>query len=397
MIIRVQAIVRMKIQRPKFLAALQEEKLQADMVYQLNQLKARLQEEQERNARLQEERNSAAVVDAQISSAGAAAASNVVIADAGGMIEKLQEENSKLRSKNEELKASVKTLKADAEKNKQEKEVSSASLYVKVRQLEDAAREKDKRVAQLEADNQKLTDQIQDLIANGHVQPEKKPKEKRSLFRTLGSKKEKKPEQVIMDSLTGEEDANGSKTSDVRPSEVRHFPKLPSMSMPKAKFWAKTKGETEGEERDSNGDDSQSGTLTSDAFSAPRNTLLKSMEVGVTGTMTNLKGKMAAVKGMYDSKSKRSGSKGDDSERPTLAPINKDRPIRESFNLDALPEVSLPVGWEAKVSRSTGRVYYVNRKLGKSQFERPTLASLKAQKLARQKTASGVNGGAAQL
>jgi myosin-5 len=406
-IIRVQAMARMKIQRPKYLSALQEEKLQADMVYQLSQLKARLQEEQERNARLQEERNSAATVevDVQASRAGAAAVSSVVIADAGGMIEKLQEENSKIRTKNEDLKNTVKGLKAEVEKYKSEKEMSHAGLYVKIRQLEDAVREKEKRVTQLEGDNQKLTDQVQDLIANGHVQFEKKTKEKRSIFRTLGSKKEKK-EAVLLDSLTGDDDVNGSKTSDVRASNVRHLPKLlPSMNMSK-KFWGKSKGEngTDGnDERDSSGNDSQNGTMTSshtgDSFAGPRNTIVKSMEVGVTGAMTNLKGKMAAVKTMYDTKAargKRSGSKGDDSERPQLAALNKDRPIRESFNLDALPEVSLPVGWEAKVSRSTGRVYYVNRKLGKSQFERPTLASLKAQKLARQKSVSGPNGAAVQ-
>lgn len=31
----------------------------------------------------------------------------------------------------------------------------------------------------------------------------------------------------------------------------------------------------------------------------------------------------------------------------------------------------LPDGWEKKVSRSTGKTYYVNEKLGKSQFEPP--------------------------
>uniref|UniRef100_K3X4B5 Myosin motor domain-containing protein n=1 Tax=Globisporangium ultimum (strain ATCC 200006 / CBS 805.95 / DAOM BR144) TaxID=431595 RepID=K3X4B5_GLOUD len=407
MIIRVQAMVRMKIQRPKYLAALQEEKLQADMVYQLQQLKARLQEEQERNARLQEERLSLTAADAPVPPrrASVVAASNVVIADAGGMIEKLQEENSKFRSKNDELKAAVKALKAEVEKYKSEKEMSHAGNHVKVRQLEDTVREKDKRIAQLEAENAKLTEQVHELQANGHVTFEKKAKEKRSIFRTLGSKKEKKSE-VLLDSLTGDDDPTGSKTSDVRPSE-RHFPKLPSMSIPKAKFWSKSKAENgEGhEDRDSNGEDSPNGTMTSSQAdsitAAPRNTIVKSMESGVTGAMTNLKGKMAAVKTMYNtnaSKGKRSGSKGEDSDRPQLAALNKDRPIRESFNLDALPEVSLPVGWEAKVSRSTGRVYYVNRKLGKSQFERPTLASLKAQKLARQKSSSttGANGTPAQ-
>ena len=140
--------------------------------------------------------------------------------------------------------------------------------------------------------------------------------------------------------------------------------------------------------------------------------------------MSNIKGRMAAVKGIVTKRSTslpKSDENGATAEgeasttttgtaakdakvakaAATAAPKaaaqkeqkepKEQKPVRESFNLDALPEVSLPVGWEAKVSRSTGRVYYVNRKLGKSQFERPTIASLKAQKLARQKAGGGAN------
>lgn len=386
-VIRVQAVVRMTIQRPKYLAALQEQKLQADMAYQLASLKARLQEEQERNARLQDERRSSIVAMEDATAKG-------VMADAGGMIEQMQEENTKVRKKNEELKETVTALKAEIEKFKSDKEMSSAGSHVRIRQLEDTVRDKDKKITQLEADNAKLVQQLADARANVQV-VEKKKVEKRSLFRTLGSKKEKKPEEenVLLESLTGSDDLEANKDS--RPSE-RFMPKI-SMSMPKAKFWGNGKAKHDADGHYDGDDDSLNGTMTSSISDSivTRKTL--------TGAMSNLKGRMGigSIKGMYDNKAKRSSSKEDASlegvsEKTETAPAPvkaqpaKDRPVRESFNLDALPEVSLPVGWEAKVSRSTGRVYYVNRKLGKSQFERPTLASLKAQKLARQKSNSSV-------
>lgn len=44
---------------------------------------------------------------------------------------------------------------------------------------------------------------------------------------------------------------------------------------------------------------------------------------------------------------------------------------------EALPR-QLPEGWEMKKSRTTGKVYYVNEKLGKSQFEPPMGSTVKA-------------------
>ncbi|KAH7476393.1 hypothetical protein PRIC1_000399 [Phytophthora ramorum] len=391
MVIRVQAVVRMTIQRPKYRAALEEKRREADMAYQLNKLKAALQDEQERNAQLQR----------RSSVAETSAASSVVMADAGGMIETLTDENKKLREKNEDMKVTMKGLKAEIEKFKSDKEFSSAGNHVKVRQLQDTVRDKDKKIKQLEADNKKLTEQLAKLHVEGV--PEKKSTQKKSIFRTLGSKKEKKPrETVLMDSLTGSDDLNRGSSG----ASERHFPRMPSMSVA-SRLWNSNKKGDNGDGFDVSevdGEDSPTNATT-------RNTIVKSMEVGVTGAMSTLKGRMSVVKGMYESASrnKRTNSKPEDNTVGTTDNVASttvvtsksakvksaakpavDRPVRESFNLDALPEVSLPVGWEAKVSRSTGRVYYVNRKLGKSQFERPTLASLKAQKLARQKSANAL-------
>ncbi|TMW57353.1 hypothetical protein Poli38472_003278 [Pythium oligandrum] len=390
MVVRVQAIVRMKIQRPKYLAELREQKLQADMAYQLQQLKDRLREEQDRNARLQEERETAPRRESVV------AASNVVMADAGGMIEKLQEENTKLRSKYDEIKATLSQVKAENEKFKSQSEMSSAGFHVKVRQLEDSVRDKEKRIQQLEAENAKLTDRVKDLSVNGPPPAEKKPKEKRAFFRTLGAKKETKKDAVLLDSLTGEEDLHADHNT------------TRTMRLPSIRFWAGSKTTRSDDGQD---EDGSNGTMTSSQADSmyTRQSIVNTVGVGVSGAMSNLKGRIVAVKGVYDKATRRQSvsSKGSHAEenenaadgiasappaptKPAPAP-KADRPIRESFNLDALPEVSLPPGWEAKVSRSTGRVYYVNRKLGKSQFERPTIASLKAQKMARQKAAPAVS------
>lgn len=50
---------------------------------------------------------------------------------------------------------------------------------------------------------------------------------------------------------------------------------------------------------------------------------------------------------------------------------------------EALPKQQLAPGWEMKKSRTTGKIYYVNEKLGTSQFEPPVSASSKAKKESR--------------
>ncbi|KDO32838.1 hypothetical protein SPRG_02531 [Saprolegnia parasitica CBS 223.65] len=70
--------------------------------------------------------------------------------------------------------------------------------------------------------------------------------------------------------------------------------------------------------------------------------------------------------------------------------ITSNLPPQESFNLDSLPEAPLPMGWEAKVSRNNGKVYYVNKSLKLTQWDRPTIETLKLmkQKKAQETTAA---------
>eukprot|EP00927_Polykrikos_kofoidii_P049769 TRINITY_DN43782_c0_g1_i1.p1 TRINITY_DN43782_c0_g1~~TRINITY_DN43782_c0_g1_i1.p1 ORF type:complete len:362 (-),score=50.61 TRINITY_DN43782_c0_g1_i1:129-1214(-) len=55
-----------------------------------------------------------------------------------------------------------------------------------------------------------------------------------------------------------------------------------------------------------------------------------------------------------------------------------------STTAQALPR-QLPEGWEMRKSRSTGKVYYVNEKLGKSQFDLPAGSTLKVEAKKKQK------------
>lgn len=246
----------------------------------------------------------------------------------------------------------------------------------------------------MEGDNVKLKDQVADLMKKAGLNKNDASIQKRSLFRTLGSKKDDKKSEILYNSLTGTNDID-EKDSDARNGE-RTFPKLPTMKMTK-KFWGgSAKMKAEDEFHNSSNDDSPRSTAASSQNDSAvgRQTIVKSMEV-----MSTLKGRMTA---MYNANTRRSSITDDmqpvttngtnasvpgNGTKDKMSRLKPERKAHESFNLDALPEQPLPIGWEAKLSRSSGRVYYVNRKLGKSQFERPTIASLKAQRLARQKTA----------
>uniref|UniRef100_K3X4E6 WW domain-containing protein n=1 Tax=Globisporangium ultimum (strain ATCC 200006 / CBS 805.95 / DAOM BR144) TaxID=431595 RepID=K3X4E6_GLOUD len=88
--------------------------------------------------------------------------------------------------------------------------------------------------------------------------------------------------------------------------------------------------------------------------------------------MSSLKGRLSAVKGKYygDGMADQLGRPG------TGGGAN------EAFNLDAMPEAPLPPGWEARLSRSKGKVYFCNPSLKLTQWDRPTVESLKAKKQA---------------
>jgi myosin-5 len=130
----------MKIQRPKYLAALKDKKLQADMAYQLQKLQERLHQEQTRNQALLEERDSS-TREGLMHEQGVTEKKSSWMADADGIISKLQDEVNRLRKENQEQKSANATLKNEFDKLRSEKEVIAANYHVKIRQYEDLVSE----------------------------------------------------------------------------------------------------------------------------------------------------------------------------------------------------------------------------------------------------------------
>lgn len=183
---------------------------------------------------------------------------------------------------------------------------------------------------------------------------------KRSLFRTIGSKK---------DINMGHSDvrASGNRASVVmsaslaqKSADTAQFLRASAQRMTRG-IWSST--EEEEEDRHSGADSESGGRLS----------LLQEVGVAGAGAMTSLKERLTAVKGKYygdDSGStSRSGSE-------VLGPA----PSQQSFNIEAMPDEPLPPGWEARLSRSKGKVYYCNPALKLTQWDRPTIDTLKSKR-----------------
>ncbi|OQR97115.1 myosin [Thraustotheca clavata] len=390
LIIRVQAYARMHLERPKFLAALKEKKMEADMQYQLKMLQHRLLEEQQRNAALAQAKQNT---------------DKAIISDSSNMIGSLQDANATFKKENEEMKSSLAALKAELEKLKVEKELALANTIVKLKQEQDALKAANKKIETLEVENTKL----KDTIAKGGIVATTVSKPSRpKLFRKIGAKKivesDVKHEGVMLDSLTDDKDVFPNNASHIN-SAVAGLLNKATVFKPR-NFW-RTDSTTVAamhdgtdEKRNSDCNDSSVKTDVDSIESAPRTSVLNSAVVSnVSGAMTSLKGRM--VKSLYGSgikseeKKDENGKTSHGSQRPGLNRIESkphvvksSLPPQESFNLDSLPEAPLPMGWEAKVSRNNGKVYYVNKSLKLTQWDRPTIETLKLMKQKKAQEAS---------
>ncbi|GLE07845.1 hypothetical protein PINS_up018551 [Pythium insidiosum] len=391
-VVMVQAFVRMKVARAKYLKALQEKKLQDDMAYQLQKLQERLQEEQRRNEALITEREStvresmSAASDVVPRRKRTQSSAHLWMQDADEIINQLQEEVTRLRRENEEQRDSTAHLRNEYEKIKNEKEVQSANFHVKIRQLEDVIRDKDKKLAAAEKETAKLREQLSDYNSSSQKAASSGTKERRSIFRTLGSKKDLSKSTsassgAYLDSLTGPDDVNRASQAvhaslAQKSADTAQFLKASAQRMSRAKFWGSS-GSSVQDDRGSYGDRFSDGATGSSSSDSGARMSLLSVGNGVSGAMSSLKGKMAAVKDKYY---------GDgDGFRPSISGplVPTTRPsvsVNEAFNLDAMPEAPLPPGWEARLSRSKGKVYYCNPTLRLTQWDRPTVESLKAKK-----------------
>lgn len=188
---------------------------------------------------------------------------------------------------------------------------------------------------------------------------------KRSLFRTIGSKKD-----INLDHSNHLRDSHNrasvvmSASLAQKSADTAHFLRTSAQRMTRGKFWSSA--DDEGEERHSTGDSMESGGRLS---------LLQGVSVAGAEAMTSLKERLTAVKGKYYGDEATSGSR---SGSEVLGPV----PSSQSFNLETMPDEPLPPGWEARLSRSKGKVYYCNPALKLTQWDRPTVDSLKVKKQA---------------
>ncbi|TMW57327.1 hypothetical protein Poli38472_003252 [Pythium oligandrum] len=385
-VVKVQALMRMKNEHKKFVKALQDKKMQDDMTYQLQQLQERLQEEQRRNEERGSERDSFASRPSMPSQDApmrtrAKSSAHMWMQDADGIMNQLHEEINRLRKENADQRMMGASMRNEIEKLRNEKELAGANFHVKIRQLEDVIRDKDKKIAIIERECSKLRDQVSGGSHNDS-NDKSNGKERRSIFRTLGSKKDVTRNTSVFDSFRGSNDDVNRSSVAVQSSlaqksaDTAQFLRESAQRMSLVKFWGSPPDRDSELDRLSDGIGSEgSGRLS-----------MLSGGGGVSGAMSTLKGRMAAVKGKYYGESSGSSSTStaaSDSFRSTFTGTSALIPaLPDSINLDTMPDTPLPSGWEARLSRSKNKVYYCNPSLRLTQWDRPTIETLKARKLA---------------
>jgi myosin-5 len=225
-------------------------------------------------------------------------------------------------------------------------------------------REKEKKLIAVERECVRLREHM-GTSAPGLARQIPLGRDKRSLFRTLGSKKD-----INLNSSDHLRDSHNrasvvmSASLAQKSADTAQFLRASAQRMTRGKFWSST--DEEEEDRHSTGDTAETGGRLS---------LLQGVGVASAEAMTTLKERLTAVKGKYYGDEVAPGSR---SGSEVLGPV----PSSQSFNLEAMPDEPLPPGWEARLSRSKGKVYYCNPVLKLTQWDRPTVDSLKAKKQA---------------
>lgn len=350
--VKIQAFLRMKFERPKYMKALQEKKQQADMKYQLNRLQQRLHDEQRRNEEAKKELLSTSSTDdletSEIQSPGRSTA-HVWMADADGIISQLNEEANRLRKQNEEQRIITTKLKKEVEKLKFDQTVLTANFQVKISGFHDTIREKDKKLEAVERECVKL----RELVGSELVDSNQKPvsKDRSFVFRKLGSKKEHDD-----GADNGDKDASRATMAVQaalahKSAETVQFLRQSARRMSSAKAWRNSSS------GDSEEESFHSGSDMGDFQNRP--SLLQEVGAAGAGAMDVLKNRLTAVKVKYY------GEVGTSAASRRKA---NSLPTRESLSLEKMP---LPPGWEMRVSRSKGKAYYCNPTLRITQWDRP--------------------------
>uniref|UniRef100_M4BYP7 Myosin motor domain-containing protein n=1 Tax=Hyaloperonospora arabidopsidis (strain Emoy2) TaxID=559515 RepID=M4BYP7_HYAAE len=358
--VKIQAFLRMKYERPKYMKALQEKKQQDNMEFQLSKLQERLHDEQRRNADLKKDNLSLSSNDSPLyantngaRSRGQSTA-HMWMADADDIISQLNEKAGRLRKENEEQRASNVQLKRAVEKLKFDQTVLTANFQVKIRGFQDTIREKDKKLEAVERECVKLREIIgADPTLSSHKSTQK---DRRSVFRKLGSKKE--CDDVSYDIGDSSQPPTAMQAALTQKSaETAQFLHQSARRMAS---WRKNSGaDSDGENRYSGSDMAEIGGRAS---------LLQEFGAAGAGAMESLKSRLAAVKDKYY---------GEEEMPAASRPSDRLSSASESCNLDSLP---LPPGWKARLSRSKGKVYYCNPTLSITQWDHPSIDTSRGKK-----------------
>ncbi|EQC29751.1 hypothetical protein SDRG_12523 [Saprolegnia diclina VS20] len=323
----IQAAMRMHLERKNFQTKLAEHRDQVNMSTQLRSLRVRLQVEQTKDQEVVVPAPSTAVLNRNRSKSSA----QLVMADADGMIGRIYDDNARLRKENDDMKTMFHTMRDECDKLKQEKEMLLATHQLKLRQQDDLSREKDKTIAQLQKDLEKL--RAHSGLPSAPTSASSKPRG--STFRTLGSKKE---------------------SSSSQPRDSHALQELEQAAILSEKSATTTQFLQDSAQKLSTALDVDP-TATRLALS---NGLVSARTVRASPAVSSLRDRLAGLRNKYHNI-----DLGDEfMPRPSVT----DSVYRGSM----MHSLILPPGWEMRMSRTKGRPYFLNEELRLTLWDPPT-------------------------
>ncbi|KDO23243.1 hypothetical protein SPRG_20988 [Saprolegnia parasitica CBS 223.65] len=329
----IQAAMRMHLERKNFQTKLAEHRDQVNMSTQLRSLRVRLQVEQTKDEEevVAPAPSTAALLNRQRSKSSA----QLVMADADGMIGRIYDDNARLRKENDDMKTMFHTIRDECDKLKQEKEMLLATHQLKLRQQDDLCREKDKTIAQLQKDLEKLrASGPSGIVPSAPTSASSKPRG--STFRTLGSKKES--------------------SSSSPPRDSHALQELEQAAILSEKSATTTQFLQDSAQKLSTALDVDP-TATRLALS---NGLVSARTVRASPAVSSLRDRLAGLRNKYHNI-----DLGDEfMPRPSVT----DSVYRGSM----MHSLILPPGWEMRMSRTKGRPYFLNEELRLTLWDPPT-------------------------
>ncbi|RHY39101.1 hypothetical protein DYB30_006661 [Aphanomyces astaci] len=345
--VTIQSVVRMRLHRARFVQRMADVKSQQSMHQQLRTLQERLQVEQNKKQHHHRHRrhdpSSADQLDEHDDGQQRRKSSaQLVMADAGGMIDRIEKENMRLRREVEELKAALATWKDDADKLKQDKEIATAAHHVKLRQAEELARDKDKTIAQLH----KELDRVRGPPHGGGTPPSLlQYSSSRSRRTVMGSRRERRGLERSEDSPE-EVAAIHNGAVDVAAAVQKAIETNAFLIMSAQQLGASLDVDA---------------TATRMALS---NGLVTANSLRASPSVSSLKDRVAQMKNKYAQRqSEQVHRASEDSLRQSVS---------DSLYRGSMAVPPMPPGWEMRMSRSKGRPYFCHEGQRLTLWDPPT-------------------------